>query len=277
MILNLDKDFQPFGEGISFDSFNFPGGEVHVKVKTNSYLDNHCKITTRIKSSDDVMRLLMATDALRRGDIEFISLFMPYLPYARQDRQMVKGEPLSLKVFADLINSQHYLSVSFFDIHSEVSLALINNSRSYTNHIFVEEVLRYKTDYLIISPDAGAYKKIFSLCQSIGYSHEIILCNKVRDLSTGKIKQLTVSAEDLKGMDCYIVDDICDGGATFSILSSELKKRNSGEIFLIVSHGIFSKGLPIPGIDHIYTTNSFNEPPNTDYVTVKKLTNGLLS
>lgn len=256
-ILNLDKDFQPYGAGIAFKSFNFPSGcEVHIKLFE---IGSSVIITTRLKSSDDVMMLLMATDALKRSGVADISLRIPFLPYARQDRVMVKGEPLSIKVMADLLNSQGYSQVVIFDPHSEVCLALITNSQSISNHRFVANVLKDKSNYFVVSPDAGAYKKIFSLCQEINYKDDIILCNKIRDVSNGNIKSITVDRDDLQGKDCFIVDDICDGGGTFNLLSQELRKRNAGKINLIVSHGIFSQGLKTlcDNLDHIYTTNSF--------------------
>ncbi len=277
-ILNLDRDFKPFGEGIAFVDFLFPSNcEVHIKLPI--YIeDNTITITTRIKSSDDVMKLLMATDALKRSGISYINLFMPYLPYARQDRKMVDGEPLSLRVFSDLINSQNYSKVWLYDVHSEISLALINNCESYSNHIFVETVLEDKKDYLIVSPDAGAYKKIFKLCQSIGYQGEIIMCNKMRDLSNGVIRSLTVSHNDLYGKECYIVDDICDGGGTFTLLAEELRKRGAARVNLIVSHGIFSKGIEaLQGVDQIFTTNSFKDLEHNNKLTQIKLTHGLFS
>ncbi|MGY0040936.1 phosphoribosyltransferase family protein [Pedobacter sp. NJ-S-72] len=60
------------------------------------------------------------------------------------------------------------------------------------------------------------------------------MCNKVRDVSNGKIKQITVDQDDLGGKDCFIIDDICDGGATFIGVAKELKKRNAGKVSLIV-------------------------------------------
>lgn len=185
-------------------------------------------------------------------------VFIPYLPYARQDRIMVKGEPLSVKVLADLINLQGYSKVRIYDPHSEVCLALINNSEAIYNFKFVEEVLKNKKDYLIVSPDAGAYKKIFNVCQYIGYKDDIIICNKTRNVKDGSLGNITVPVNDFKKKDLYIIDDICDGGGTFVLLAKELKKRNAGKVNLIVSHGIFSKGLKVlEGIDHIYTTDSF--------------------
>lgn len=276
IIINLDQKFQPYGQGIEFMDFVFPSGcEVHIKLPKIE--ETKVLMTTRIKSSNDVIMLLMATDALKRYGVKEIELLMPYLPYARQDRQMVKGEPLSLKVFADLINSQNYAKVCLYDVHSEVSLALINNSEVINNHNFVAEVLKDDVEYYIVSPDAGAYKKIFKLCQHLKYQNEIIICNKLRDISNGVIRSLTVSHEDLSGKSCYIIDDICDGGNTFIQLSYELRRRNAGKIYLIVSHGIFSKGVDaLENINHIYTTNAFNDQELNNKLTQIKLTKKLL-
>lgn len=287
-LINLSPGFRPpeilgefiFSVGSSNDisNFSFPSKcEMHVKLPNIEYADR-VVITTRIQSSDDVMSLLLATDAVRRMGIKDIEVMMPYLPYARQDRVMVEGEPLSLKVFSDIINAQNYSKVIVYDVHSEVSLALINNSVSISNFGFVRNTLDGIEDYLIVSPDAGAYKKIFKLCQQLKYTGEIITCNKIRDLSNGVIRSLTVSHDDLEGKDCYIIDDICDGGGTFILLAEELNKRNAGKVFLVVSHGIFSKGIDaLTGIDRVYTTNSFKDHDHHVKLTQTKLSNGLLS
>jgi len=173
---------------------------------------------------------------------------------------------------ANIINAQNFDKVTIFDPHSEVCLALINSVECENNHEFVDCVLKDKTNYLIVSPDAGAYKKIFKLCQHIGYNDHIVLCNKIRNVATGQILSNTCDTDDFDGKDLYIIDDICDGGGTFVMLANELKKRNCGKIFLIVSHGIFSKGVEaLDGIDHIYTTNSFKDMDNTDKLTQVKL------
>ena len=105
--------------------FNFSGGEVQVTVKKMT--SDVVYITANLRSSDDVMALLMATDALRRQGATRIHLTMPYVPYARQDRVMNPGEALGIKVFCDLINAQNYSSVNILDPHSDVTPALLNN------------------------------------------------------------------------------------------------------------------------------------------------------
>jgi len=267
-IINLDNNFAPFGDGTEFKSFNFPSGfEPHVKFSEFD-IDTHVLITCRFSSANDILTLLLANDALRRIGATKVMCFIPYLPFARQDRVMVEGEPLSIKVFASMINSCGFDKVYLFDVHSDVSSALINNSVVFSNHYFVWQVLGDKKDYAIISPDAGSYKKIFSLCQYLNHNGLISLCNKHRDVSSGNITGISCDTEDFGGKDLYIIDDICDGGGTFVLLAKELRNRNCGKINLIVSHGIFSKGIEaLEGIDHVYTTDSFKDIKSNGKVT----------
>lgn len=277
-ILNLDPDFKPIpGEEIEFTAFTFPSGcEEHIKLN-HIEQEEEVVITTRIKTSRDIMRLLLATDALKKRVTQKIVLVMPYLPYARQDRRMVSGEPLSIKVFADILNAQNYDIVMVFDAHSDVSAALINNIKLVNNHKLVYRVMNVNGHGLIVCPDAGAYKKVFALCQAIEYKEEIVICHKVRDVATGQIIETKVPDVDYSGQDMYIVDDICDGGGTFVLLAEALRKKNVGKINLIVSHGIFSKGIDaLASIDRIYTTNSFPQINHSKLVTID-LHDGLLS
>lgn len=258
-IINLDLNYAPLGDGTGVKKFTFPSGcEQHIKIDA-PYIDK-VYLTTRIRSADDIMYLLLATDAVRRLGAKWIGVVMPYLPYARQDRVMDHGEPLSLKVFADLINSQKYNEVLVTDPHSDVSTALLDNVKALKQEDFIAHLAKTQVlgDIVLVSPDAGALKKIYNVAKAINYGKEIVLCNKVRDVSTGRIIRVDVGGDiDLSGKDCLIVDDIIDGGATFEILSTELRNRGASRVFLAVTHGIFSKGFDIKGIDHIFTTDSF--------------------
>lgn len=253
-----------------FEIFDFPSGcEPHVKFDTGifHYIEKYEDITIKckIQSIKDIFVILLVTDALKQMGYYNLSLYIPFVPFARQDRIMVKGEPFSLKVFANIINSQNYKEVIVFDAHSDVTTALIDRCNNYSNFTLVNDVLENKSNYYIVSPDSGAYKKIFKLCQRLEYEDEIILCNKNRDVKTGNITGILCNVPDFNGRDLYIIDDICDGGGTFIMLAEELRKRNCGKIYLIVSHGIFSKGIhALHNIDHIYTTDSIT----TDFVDI---------
>jgi len=262
--LNLDNAFTPFGESIAFEAFTFNGGEPHIKISEALKANEEVMITTRIQSFNDVGFLLLANDALRRMGVRKVSLFLPYFPAARQDRVMVTGEPLSVKVYADIINAANFYKVIIVDPHSEVTSALLNNVVTISNHEFVRHCLEGMENYTLISPDGGALKKIYKLSAFMN-GIPVVECSKKRDVKTGKLSGFAVYADDLKGTTCVIVDDICDGGGTFLGLATELKAKNAGELILIATHGIFSKGLETltSVFDKVYSTNSFSNIENT--------------
>jgi len=273
-----DKNIRIFTNNhieIEYDNFTFSGGEEHVRVFGS--LKKHVYIVAKIKTSSDLMKLLLITDALRRMNKKIDSLYLTYIPYARQDRVCNEGESLSVKVFADIINSQNYKEVVVFDPHSDVSTALLNNVKilkqcDIAKNIF-NGTISQKFDY-IISPDAGSMKK----CSELGklVYRDVIVAEKVRDIKTGKILKTVVNTEkNLTGTSVIIVDDICDGGMTFIELAKVLKEKGVSFIGLYVTHGIFSKGFEVFGglIDHIYTTNTFytikgNEPKQLTVIDV---------
>lgn len=261
MILNLDPKFKPFeGKEIVFQAFIFAGGEPHIKIQPDFDTSATLTITHRINSFNDFGLLCLAVDALRRMNVKTINLFIPYFPAARQDRVMIPGEPLSVKVYADIINAMQLNKVTVFDAHSEVTPALLNHCEVVMNHQFIEKVIQKigKTP-LLISPDGGALKKIYKVSEFLGGT-EVVECSKSRDVKTGKLTGFRVYADDLQQQDCLIVDDICDGGGTFIGLATALQNKNAGKLYLAVSHGIFSKGFEeLSCFEKVFTTNSFRD------------------
>jgi ribose-phosphate pyrophosphokinase len=206
---------------------------------------------------------MLIADALDRiPQVTKKLLYLPFVPYARQDHIVAPGESLSLAVFARMINSCGFDRVAVFDPHSDVAPALIAKVTVVSNLALVKKVLEGKTDYWILSPDAGAYKKIGKIADEIGYSREIIMCGKVRDPrpeNKGKILRMQVPEMDYLGQDVYILDDIIEGGRTFIGIAQELRKRNAGKIYLIISHPVLSFGDAEVQkyLDGIFTTDSF--------------------
>ncbi|WP_075342727.1 ribose-phosphate diphosphokinase [Tenacibaculum agarivorans] len=262
MILNLDHTFKPLGDNqVEFESFIFSGGEPHIKIKTDLSSVSKVTITTRICSFNDFGVLVCAVDAIKRCGIKEIELLIPYFPGARQDRVMVPGEPLTVKVYAELLNSLNLNKVMIFDPHSEVTSAVLENCEVITNYNFIKKVIEnIGEDVLLISPDGGALKKIYKVSEYLG-GIAVVECSKKRNVTNGKLEGFKVYEEDLEGKHCLIVDDICDGGGTFMGLADELKKKNAGDLYLAVSHGIFSKGTENlkQHFTEIYTTNSFKD------------------
>jgi ribose-phosphate pyrophosphokinase len=276
MILNLDPNFRPFNgqKEIEFKSFTFSGGEPHIKINPDFDVKEEITITPRLNSFNDLGLLCLTVDALRRMDVKIINLFIPYFPAARQDRVMIKGEPLSVKVYADIINAMQLEKVFVFDAHSEVTPALVNNCEVIPNHTFIQTVIKsIGNDVKLISPDGGALKKIYKVSEFLG-GVDVVECSKSRDVKTGRLSGFKVYEDDLQGKDCLIVDDICDGGGTFVGLAEELKNKNAGKLYLAVSHGIFNKGFEVLDcFEKIFTTNSFKdfEDKRVEVVDLKEL------
>lgn len=259
--LNLSPSLRYTPE-IPYESFVFHGGEPHIKLSvTDLRPDDTVRITLQATSADQWILALLAADALKRQRVARVELFIPYFPGARQDRVMQPGEPLSAAVFAGLIKSASFDRILLFDPHSDVTPALLDRCTVLGNAPFVRAVMQWiKSDrpLYLIAPDSGAAKKIQHLAEALGH-HHIVFCAKNRDVTTGKLSQPAVFADDLGGADCLIVDDICDGGGTFMQLAEALKAKNAGRLFLAVSHGIFSKGRSslLTRFDEVFTTNSF--------------------
>ena len=242
----------------------FPGGEVHTSLSTTKFLihekNDEIWLNAKLHNSDSVIEMFLITDALRRKyPRKPISLIMNYIPYARQDRVCNEGESLSIKVFADLINLQAYNQVIVLDPHSDVAPALINKCFIVHRH---EQLYLFNIDKYdcLICPDAGARKKCVEDAKKLDLP--IVYADKVRDLETGKLSGFEVHAESVPAR-CLITDDICDGGGTFIGLAQELRKKGATTVDLLVSHGIFSKGLDIfkGSIDIIYTINPWEGSP----------------
>jgi ribose-phosphate pyrophosphokinase len=246
------------GESHPIEMFTFPGGEVNVRIPKGlvNRSSRIYRIVAEIDDSDGVVGLLLLVDALKRHVLNrdyCVALRLDYVPYARQDRVCNQGEPLSIKVFADLLNSCGFSDVCIMDPHSNVTPALIDNCSICDQWNIIKEsslIGDIKSGKLVpVAPDKGATAKV----EMLGFDY--IQGNKVRDLATGKLSGFSFQG-DVVGKNLIIIDDICDGGGTFIGLTKVLLEAGAASVDLYVTHGIFSKGREIlheGGIRNIYT------------------------
>lgn len=269
-----------FGK-LSFTQSIFPVGENYIKLEENTIknvkVNKEVLIVWVFNGDSELMQLLLLVNAIRNINKDIvINLYVPYFPGSRQDRICEIGEAFNLKVYADLINSLNFNKVSVYDPHSDVTGALVNNIDICSNTNFVyESILRfqYYTNNSVmpevttlISPDAGANKKIFKLSKLLRGSAvffqkliEIIRADKIRDTQTGLITGTEILG-DVNGKICFAVDDICSKGGTFKGLAKVAKEKGASKFVLIVSHyeGTANiNSLKESGIDKIYCYNDF--------------------
>src|ERR1700679_3086552 len=256
----------PQDEGIKYEQIHYPGGEYQIRFSTDKQVLDILRTTDKIKvvasiHDGNVMQLALLTDALNElAPNTHKTLVLPYLPYARADRRFELGDCFGAKVFAKIINSLKYDKVFALDVHSYNALALFDNMVNIEPTSRILEIID-KLPVSILFPDDGAVNRYRALLM-YDKIHKFA-CSKIRDPHTGKLSGFKIPEYSMGGSGCLlknrqdflIVDDICDGGGTFAGIA-ELMPKDSN-LYLYVTHGIFSKGLePLNRFKHIYTTDT---------------------
>ena len=227
-------------------------------------LDYELVLCTECNTFEKMMFTFCLKDAIKNmyGErFPGVSLFIPFLPNSRQDKIVFKFESDSNYVFQSIIRSFEPLKFYTLDIHNENAATYITPEKGsdFVNIIpnFSKEEWK---DYVIVAPDKGARARARKVCVDLGKNHRdtnhFIFFDKIRNKETGKIESLecmSIKGLNLKGKTFLIIDDICDGGKTFSEIGRILKERNAEKVILHVTHGLFTKGLPIPFVDEVVT------------------------
>ena|SRR6202453_406710 len=206
------------------------------------------------ENEGEFMHLAQLSSLLRSLGLKFY-LVLKYLPYGRQDKEVSNNATFALRTFAHMLNQLNFETVHCIDPHSSVAKDFILNFKEiYPMKQLLTSILETDSE-LLCYPDSGAKTKYLKIQEVPFVNFPYIYGEKVRDQSTGRILSYSVSAP-AKDQKVMIMDDICDGGATFVILAKELLKGGAKEVNLFVTHGIFSKGLkPLfeAGIKRIFT------------------------
>ena len=249
-------------ENTNFDS---EAQSVTIKSRLNSFLD----LELIVCANQALLELGVKHHSFRLKDID---LYTPFFIGGRSDRKFLNGQSNYLKtVIAPIINLQKFSRVTILDPHSDVLEACVDNFQKITNVNFAQEAINdINSNITLVSPDAGALKKIYDVATAVDCS-DIIVANKLRDLKSGKIIRTDVPNLDHEpGSKTFvIVDDICDGGRTFveiakAIRDVRAKSIYNDKIYLVVTHGIFTAGFEEleKWFTGIYTTNSVKEIEN---------------
>lgn len=249
--------------GFGYRKITFPDSQPHIVLEKDQYSNIASRVVCSLTSPGKIVELLMIHEACLGANQPIWSLHIPYLMGARYDRRINEGDSFDLKVIADMINSMEIGEVHLYDPHSNVSENLIKNSVIHGNEFLVKSY--DLPDSVLIVPDAGAAKKAEKYPIWNSKITSVVQCLKKRDLETGKVLGVEIfGGEKCAGKNAVIIDDLCDGGRTFTEIIWEL--RNQGWIpdftTLIVTHGIFSKGFADLSkcFDHIITSNSYWQP-----------------
>ena len=245
----------PEGKDTQFEMFRYPGGEVQVRL-TPKQIEvlrsvQQVHVVARIKDGE-IMAVAQLLDAIKSVVPHDIKLILPYLPYGRADRRFVDGDCGGLQTFGRILNTFAGVEIVTLDVHSGQAAKYIRHFTDVSPKPIIDTVALSIPGRLgVLLPDAGAAR----------YGIKTHLqATKVRDPETGKLNGFVVPGKSqFDQLDSVlIIDDICDGGGTFLGIADQMKDYGL-DLYLYVTHGIFSKGLTdlFKRFKKIYTTDSF--------------------
>lgn len=239
------------------DVTRYPDGQTHVNLARSVREVDEVRLVWRLRNNDELVLLMQISDALDAIGARKRHLVIPYLLGARSDRPTRPGDSADLKVVARCVNACGWERVHLFDAHSDVATQVIDRSVNYDNRVLVAQYDR--PDAVLVCPDAGAAKKVPQLLEWNANLKHVVYCVKSRSPTDGEIKLRVLEPEKCFSRHCVIVDDLCDGGATFLAIAKQIETYLS--LTLIVTHGIFSKGLDalFEKFDYVITSDSYRE------------------
>ncbi len=229
--------------------FKFPGGEIQVDIERLE--TERATLTWKPNHTDDIMLLLLTVNALQHRGARDIILDVLYLPYARQDRVCSPGQAFSLEVIVQLLDNLELADIRFWDLHNS-NLILEMFDKTHAMEIEIHDTFTHYnfldnfdlSNLILCAPDEGAWDKIDNIVKEFELRSAIHF-EKERCPDNGTILAIQENKYNrhYEGYNILVVDDICDGGRTFIEVAKELKKKTDENLYLYVTHGIFSSGL----------------------------------
>ena len=221
----------------------FNDQEIFVEVYDNVRGEDMFIIqSTSNPANDNLMELLIMTDALRRSSAGRITAVIPYFGYARQDRRAKARTPISAKLVANMLVEAGVERILTMDLHAAQIQGFfdIPVDNLYASPIFALDIQKQfagrMQDIMVVSPDVGGVARARELAKRINAPLSIV--DKRRE-KPGEIAEMTVIGE-VKDKICIIVDDMCDTAGTLCKAAEVLMDNGAAEVHAYITHGVMS-------------------------------------
>jgi len=236
--------------------------------------------------AENLVRLLLAIDAARDASAKEITAVIPYFGYARQERKLKSGEPISARAVAILLESVGVNRVLTMDIHADVIGGFFRTANveflyaypvltSFFKELFKDTIAA--DELVIVSPDIGGVARAQNYAKRIMRSADFAIIHKERNAPNEVACMKLVG--DVRGKVALIIDDIIDTCGTLSRAASLLTENGARKVYAAATHGVFS-GNAIANIDNsvieqVFVTDTiFQEgkmSPKVQTISVDKL------
>ena len=198
---------------------------------------------------------------------------IPYMGYARQDREFLPGEIVTMKVLGKLFKSAGASKIIIVDIHSLIGLKYFKIKTK--NVTAIPDLVEYfkklsLKNPLVVSPDQGGKERAKEFAKE--FNLDYIVLEKTRDRKTGKVKIKTKNLTEVKNRDLILVDDMISTGGSIIKATQFLKKQKCKKIYVACTHALLMNDaenkIKKAGVTSIISTNTI--PGKTSKVDISK-------
>jgi ribose-phosphate pyrophosphokinase len=227
----------------------FSDGEVMAEIQENVRgRDVFVVQPTGAPTNDNLMELLVMTDALRWASAKRITAVIPYFGYARQDRRPRSARvPITARLVAKMIGQSGADRVLTVDLHADQIQGFfdIPVDNVYASPILLGDVWRKKYDDLIVvSPDVGGVVRARALAKRLDDADLAIIDKRRPRPNEAKVMNII---GDVRGRTCVIVDDLVDTAGTLCRGAAALKEAGADRVLAYCTHAVLSG----PAVDNI--------------------------
>ena len=242
------------------DVTRFSDGEVFVQVNENVRgADVFVVQPTCPPVNDNLMELLIMTDALKRASAHRITAVLPYYGYARQDRKVQPRVPITAKLVADLLEAAGVDRVLALDLHAGQIQGFFNIP---VDHLFAAPVIidylgkKDLRDPVIVSPDAGGVERARAIAKRLKAGLAII--DKRREGPNIAVVMYLIG--QVEGKDVVIIDDMIDTAGTLIQAVGALEREGARRIIACGVHPVLSgpalDRIKASALEEVVVTNS---------------------
>ncbi len=210
--------------------------------------------------NENLIQTLSIISKAKEFGTEVITV-VPYMGYARQDREFLPGEVVTMRIIAKLFKSAGASRIIVVDIHSLMGLKYFDIKTK--NVSAIPDLANYFSKLnlknpLVVSPDQGGKDRAKEFAKFLKTKY--ISLTKQRDRKTGKIKIQYANFDEIIGRDLILVDDMISTGGSIIKATEFLKKQKCKRVFVACTHALLrnnaSKKILGAGVTKIISTNT---------------------
>jgi len=219
----------------------FSDGEIEVEIRENVRgQDTFIVQSTCAPVNDNLMELLIVTDALRRASARSITAVVPYYGYARQDRKVAPRAPITAKLVANMMSTAGITRLVSMDLHAGQLQGFfdIPSDNLFAMPVMLEELRRLAPpeDLVLVSPDAGGVERTRAFSKRLGCTLAIVDKRRLAP----NVAEVAHLVGEVRGKVAVLVDDMIDTAGTMTGGARTLSDHGAAKVFGLATHAVLS-------------------------------------